>query len=271
MFLSILIPFFFLIVGCEKQTINEPDPLTDPPPTPPVIKLIYTTNEYDAVYYPNEGTFIPYPYHVKQSLYFPEGRQFAWSTTVRNSNDTLFFAEGVSDSASGLDKGCIALVSSIDSSQQANNDHYIGSYYKFALFNDSAVGNLQFTIPADQFASVDSIPVQQNSMLVFKGGLNSFYKGMAKAEIKVAQDKNFVQLGDSLSYANPLCSARGTIDSAEVMIMVTRFSDNGFHPGPKITKTMDANYTLTFYFSNGARFVLINGKFTNLFFQKGVM
>ena len=78
----------------------------------------------------------------------------------------------------GQSKSCVALVSGIDSSQQKNYDYYIGSYYKFSLFNDTTVGNLQFMIPTDSFPSIDSIPV--GHMLNFYGGLNSYYRGMAR-------------------------------------------------------------------------------------------
>ena len=176
---------------------------------------------------------------------------------------------GHSNTPFGQSKSCVALISNIDSSQQKNYDYYIGSYYKFSLFNDTTVGNLQFMIPTDSFPSVDSIPV--GHFLNFYGGLHSYYTGMAKAEVKITPDKDFVQTGDSLSYANPLVPAQGIIDSVELHILVTRFSDNGIHPNAQIIKTMDANYWLRIYFHDGSFLTIINAKLTNLFFQKAPM
>jgi hypothetical protein len=225
----------------------------------------YGLNNYDATYYPNLGA--PYAYHVSNLLYQFNGQNFDWETYIYARTDTFYRAKGKTDT---LSKGCIALVSNIDSSQQSKYNYYIGSYYKFSLFNDTAVGNLQFMVPTDQFPSVDSIPVGV-AFMNFSGGLNSFYRGMTKCEVKVAPDKDFVQFGDSVSYANPLIPAQGNIDSAEIHLLIRRFSDNGFHPNSGITKTMDGHVYLNFYFHDGSRFTLINCEFTNIPFQKASM
>ena len=238
----------------------------------------FGTSEYDAVYYPYLGT--PYAYHVKDILYFFDGQNYYWNTLIYASHDTLYRAEGKMDPSLGVNTGCVALISNIDPSQQVNYNYYIGSYYKFSLFNDTTVGNIQFMIPTDNFPSVDSIPVTGvpgagglpgGYFLNFHGGLNSFYTGMAKAEVKVSPHKDFVKLGDSFSYANPLIPAQGAIDSAEVSLFIRRFSDNGIHPTSRIAKTMDGHLDLSFYFHDGSRFVLYNGEFTNVFFQKAPM
>ena len=258
----------FIILGCKK---NVDKPATTPiPPIPPVVPPAWSVVEYDATYKPNSGTFYPYSYHVKDTLYWSEGQYRGWNTLIFNATDILYYAEGQVDSSFGQNKGCVALVSPIDPSQQANYNYYIGSYYKFSLFNDTTVGNLQFMVPADGFPSIDSIPVGV-AFLNFTGGLNSYYTGMAKSEAKVTPDKDFVQFGDSLSYANPLIPARGAIDSSEVHLLIRRFSDNGFHPNSRITRTMDGHFFLKFYFHDGSFLTINNGEFTNLFFQKAPM
>jgi len=234
----------------------------------------YGTINYDAVYYPFLGA--PYAYHVNDVLYYLDGQNYVWSTLIYANHDTLYRAQGHVDSF-GVNEGCVALVSSIDPSQQPAYNYYIGSYYKFSFFNDTTVGNLQFMVPTDKFPSVDSIPVTGvpgagglpgGYYLIFSGGLNSFYTGMAKSELKVSPNQDFVQFGDNFSYANPLIPAQGNIDSAEVSLYIRRFSDNGIHPSSRITKTMDGHLDLNFYFHDGARFSLINCEFVNTPFQK---
>jgi hypothetical protein len=125
-------------------------------------------------------------------------------------------------------------------------------------------------VPGNAFPSIDSIRL--DSLYYFAAGLNSFYPGIAKSEVKVLPDfSDFVRSGDNFSYANPQIAASGTIDSGNVQIYVTRFSDNGIHPDTGITRTMGANYSLNFYFHDGSYFSLINGKFTNLFFGRTSM
>ena len=252
----------FIILGCKKSTDNRR--------TTPAIQPFFVLNEYDATYTSNSGIFYTYSYHVKDTLYYSNGHSNRWSTLIYNATDTLYYAHGQTDSSFGQNKGCVALVSSIPPSQQINYNYYIGSYYKFSLFNDTTVGNIQFMVPTDGFPSVDSIPVGV-AFLNFHGGLNSFYTSMAKSEVKVTSNKDFVKLGDSFSYANPLIPAQGTIDSADVHLLIRRFSDNDIHPNSKITRTMDGHYILKFYFHDGSYFDLYNAEFTNLFFQKAPM
>lgn len=234
----------------------------------------YGTINYDAVYYPFLGT--PFAYHVNNTMYYFDRQHYTWNTLVYANHDTLYRAYGQVDSF-GVNKGCVALVSNIDPSQQPSYPNYIGSYYKFAFFNDTAVGNLQFMVPTDHFPSVDSIPVTGvpgagglpgGYFLVFHGGINSFYNGIVKAEVKITPAINFVKFGDNFSYANPLIPAMGNIDSADVALYIKRFSDNGIHPNSKITKTIDGSLTLSFYFHDGGRFSLINCEFYNIPFQK---
>jgi hypothetical protein len=241
------------------------------------VGVVHGTINYDAVYYPYLGT--PYAYHVNDIIYDFDGQNYFWNTLIYANHDTLYRAEGQVDSF-GINKGCIALVSNIDPSQQPLYSYYIGSYYKFSFFNDTTVGNLQFIVPTDNFPSIDSIPVTgvpgagglpAGYALIFHGGINSFYTGMAKAEVKVSSDSDFVKFGDSFSYANPFIPAQGNIDSADVTLFIKRFSDNGIHPNPKITKTIDGSLTLSFYFHDGARFTLINCEFYNIPFQKTPM
>ena len=229
---------------------------------------------YDAVYYPFLGT--PYAYHVNDILYDSDGQNYFWNTLIYANHDTLYRAEGQVDSF-GVNKGCVALVSNINPSQQPSYTYYIGSYYKFSFFNDTTVGNLQFMVPTDNFPSIDSIPVSgvpgagglpAGYALVFHGGISSFYAGIVKAEVKVSSESDFVKFGDSFSYANPLIPAQGKIDSADVTLFIKRFSDNGIHPNSKITKTIDGSLALSFYFDDGARFVLYNCEFYNIPFQK---
>ena len=94
---------------------------------------------------------------------------------------------------------------------------------------------------------------------------------MAKAEVKSTPFLDFVRLGDSTSYANPIISATGTIDSSEVHLLIRRFSDNGIHPNPKITKTMDGHFFMKLYFHDGPFITIYNGEFKNIFFQKSPM
>ena len=234
-------------------------------PPQPVPVLVFM--EYDATYTSNSGTFYNYSYHVKDTLLYSEGKNYRWSTLIYNASDTFYYKYGESDSLPGQNKGCVALVSSIDPSQQPMYNYYIGSYYRFSLFNDTTVGNIQFMIPTDGFPSVDSIPVGV-AFLNFSGGINSFYQGMTKSEAKITPDKDFVKLGDNFSYANPLIPATGAIDSTEVHLLIRRFSDNGVHPISGITKTMDGHYSLRYYFHDGSFLNIINGEFTNLFFKK---
>ena len=235
------------------------------------------TINYDAVYYPFLGT--PLAYHVNDIMYIFDGQNYFWNTLVYANRDTLYHAEGQVDSF-GVNKGCVALVSNIDPSQQPAYPYYIGSYYKFSFFNDTTVGNLQFMVPTDNFPSIDSIPVTGvpgagglpgGYFLIFHGGLNSYYTGIVNAEVKVYPDSDFVRFGDNFSYANPLIPAQGKIDSADVALFIKRFSDNGIHPNSKITKTIDGSLTLNFYFHDGARFSLINCEFYNIPFQKTPM
>jgi hypothetical protein len=239
----------------------------------------YGTINYDAVYYPWRGTPYAYAYHVNDVMYYLDGQNYAWSTLIYANHDTLYRANGQVDSF-GVNKGCVALVSNIDPSQQPSYPYYIGSYYKFSFFNDTAVGNLQFMVPTDNFPSIDSIPVTGipgagglpgGYDLLFSGGLNSFYTGIVKAEVKISPDKDFVKFGDNFSYANPLIPAQGNIDSANMTLFIKRFSDNGIHPNSKITKTIDGHLTLTFYFQDSSRFSLINCDFYNIPFQKAPM
>jgi len=232
---------------------------------------------YDAVYYPFLGT--PLAYHVNDIMYIFDGQNYFWNTLVYANRDTLYHAEGQVDSF-GVNKGCVALVSNIDPSQQPAYPYYIGSYYKFSFFNDTTVGNLQFMVPTDNFPSIDSIPVTGvpgagglpgGYFLIFHGGLNSYYTGIVNAEVKVYPDSDFVRFGDNFSYANPLIPAQGKIDSADVALFIKRFSDNGIHPNSKITKTIDGSLTLSFYFHDGSRFSLINCEFYNIPFQKAPM
>lgn len=237
--------------------------------------VTYGTVNYDAVYTPFLG--IPYAYHVSDLLYLFDGLNYYWDTYIYANHDTLYRAEGQINASFAMNKGCIALVSHIDPSQQPLYNYYVGSYYKFSFFNDTTVGNLQFMVPTDNFPSVDSIPVTgvpgagglpAGYALVFKGGLNSFYTDMAKAEVKISPDKDFVKFGDSYSYANSLIPAQGNIDSAEVTLFIKRFSDNGIHFDPQITKTIDGHLVLNFYFHDGSRFSLINCDFYNIPFHK---
>ena len=85
--------------------------------------------------------------------------------------------------------------------------------------------------------------------------------------MKITSDKDFVQTGDSVSYANPLVAARGGIDSVEVHIIINRFSDNGIHPNIDVIEP-GCQLPPQFYFHDGTRFGIINAKITNLFFQK---
>lgn len=229
---------------------------------------------YDAVYYPYNGTH--FAYHVNNIMYDYDGQNYYWNTYVYANRDTFYRAEGRVDSF-GVNKGCVALVSPIDPSQQPLYSNYIGSYYKFAFFNDTAVGNLQFMVPTDHFPSVDSIPVTGvpgagglpgGYFLTFQGSVNSFYNGIVKAEVKISPTIDFVKTGDNFSYANPAIPATGNIDSANVGLFIKRFSDNGIHPNPRITKTIDGNMTLELFFHDGGRFSLINCEFYNIPFQK---
>jgi hypothetical protein len=235
----------------------------------------YGLINYDAAYAPFL-VYPPYTYHVSDWLYYYNGQNYEWETYNYARTDTFYRANGQMDSELG-GKGCIALVSSIDPSQQSSYDYYIGSYYKFSFFNDTTAGNLQFMVPTDSFPSIDSIPVTgvagagglpDGYYLIFHGGLKSYYRGMAKAEVKVSPDKDFVQTGDNFSYANPNIPAQGMIDSADVQLYIRRFSDNGIHPNSKITKTMDGHLDVYFHFHDGSEFSLINCEFVNLPFQK---
>jgi hypothetical protein len=256
---------FILLTGCNKTTTSSPIP------TPPVvIQPALAWTEYDAAYTSNSGTFYYYSYHVKDTLYYSEGKNYRWITLIYNASDTFFRAHGQLDSLTGQNKGCVALISNMDPSQQGLYNYYIGSYYKFSLFNDTAVGNVQFMVPTDGFPSVDSIPVGV-AFLNFTGGLNSFYTGMAISETKITPEMDFVRLGDSTSYANNLIPAKGSIDSVEVHLLIRRFSDNGIHPNLKITRTMDGHFILKFYYHDGSFLNIINGEFKNLFFQKSSM
>jgi hypothetical protein len=239
----------------------------------------YGMINYDAAYAPLL-VYPPYTYHVSDLLYYFNGQNYDWETYNYARTDTFYRAKGQMDSSFGLNKGCVALVSNIDPSQQPAYNYYIGSYYKFSFFNDTTVGNLQFMVPTDSFPSVDSIPVTgvpgagglpAGYYLIFHGGLNSFYRGMTKSEVKVSPDKDFVQTGDNFSYANPLMPAQGNIDSVDVQLYIRRFSDNGIHPNSKITKTMDGHLILYFYFHDGSQFSLINCEFVNIPFQKAPM
>ncbi|HEX4849171.1 MAG TPA: hypothetical protein VFV08_00125, partial [Puia sp.] len=268
-----LLPFIvvlvLMIVGCSKT--NKPVSSNNPPPPPPPpvkteVDSAILTNDYDATFSNDTIPFNWFAYHCRQILYYFKGKPYEWEMYLYNAHDTFYQSYGVLDTAVAQKKGCFALISNIDPSQQANYNYYIGNYYKFSLFNDTAVGNVQFMIPSGGFPAIDSMKL--DSMYYCAGGLNSFYAGMTVAEVKILPDfRDFVKSGDNFSYANSQIPAIGSIDSANGYVYATRFSDNGIHPSPGITKTMDANYALTLYFHNG-HFTLINGKFTNLFFQK---
>jgi len=257
------------IVACYRT--NQTNPPNNPPGNPQEtgIDSAIVMNDYDAVYHHDTIPFYGFAYHVKQILYYRKGRKYFGEIYLYNASDTFHESYGDLDTEVAQKNGCFALVSNIDSSQQGNYNYFIGSYYKFSLFSDTAVGNVQFMFPVNGFISLDSIHL--DSMYYFRGGINGFYTGMANSEVKVLPDfSDFVRIGDNFSYANSQIPAIGLIDSAEASLYVTRFSDNGIHPNSNITKTIDANYSLNFYFHNG-RFSLINGKFTNLFFQKKPM
>jgi hypothetical protein len=268
-----LILFLISILGCGKNNNstapNNPPPPSPPPAPPPAktsVDSAFVMNDYDAVYTHNGLPVFTFAYHVRNILFYRKG-VYKWETYLYNARDTFYDVYAEPDSTVAQKKGCFALVSSIDPSQQGNYNYYIGSYYKFSLFSDTAVGNLQFMLPAKAFPSIDSIRL--DSLYYFAAGLNSFYAGILNSEVKVLPDfSDFVRSGDNFSYSNSQIAAQGMIDSAEVTLYVTRFSDNGIHPSISITKTMDANYSLKFYFHDGSYFDLINGKFSNLFFRK---
>ncbi|HCL83747.1 MAG TPA: hypothetical protein DIC22_07225, partial [Chitinophagaceae bacterium] len=184
----LLILIFFMVSGCSRNVVSS----TSPPVVPPVVQPYPVTNEYDAAYYGNNGSiYYTYAYHIKDTLYDGSGGGYHWSSLSRNATDTFYNLAGQSDAPFGQNKSCVALISNIDTSQQKNYSYYIGSYYKFSLFNDTTVGNLQFMIPTDSFPSVDSIPV--GHFLNFYGGLQSFYTRMARAEVKITSGQDFVQ------------------------------------------------------------------------------
>lgn len=236
--------FAFLFSGCAK-TAGTIIPPVDPPVEPPVGKTAYLTNEYDALYRPLTGP--NYAYHIR---------------------DTLYYYDGKKDSSFGRNLGAVALVTTQDTSLQHQFDYFIGSYLKLSFFRDTVVGNLQFMVPMDGFPAVDSIP-EWTSTHTFRGGINGYYRSMAKSEIKISSTLNIVQFGDGFSYADPAVPAIGLIDSAEVIFRVKRFSDNGIHPNASITKTIDGSYTLNFFMHDGTSFSIINAEFYNLFFQVG--
>ena len=170
--------FLFIIMvavlSCEKTPV-QPD--QQPDPIPPVVDTTKTfwwsIVEYDATLNSHDGLiFYTYTYHVKDTLYCSYGDSH-WNTMNYNSRDTFYNKHGNVDPSTLSNKGCIALVSPIDPSQQPNYNYYIGNYYKFAFFNDTTVGNLQFMVPADNFPSIDSIPVGVE-FLNFKGGIIHF-------------------------------------------------------------------------------------------------
>lgn len=232
------------MAGCAKSAGNIAPP--DDPPTDTIpVKKAYLTNEYDALYRPLSGP--NYAYHIK---------------------DTLYYYEGKKDSSFGMKLGAIALVTKQDTSQQSQFDYFIGSYLKLSFFRDTVVGNVQFMVPMDGFPAVDSIP-EWTSTHTFRGGLNGYYRSMAKSEIKINSNLDFVQYGDGFSYADPAVPAIGLIDSAEVIFRVKRFSDNGIHPNAAIKKTIDGSYTLNLFMHDGTSFSIINAEFYNLFFQVG--
>ena len=260
-----------LLLSCKKSNNpNTPTAPNNPPPHQTNVESAYLFNDYDATYTHNSPPFYTFSYHVRQKVFYQKDSSYQWKTWLYNASDTFYSAYEVADSSVANRKGCFALISSIDTSQQPNYPYYIGSYYKFSLFADTAVGNLQFMIPASTFPSIDSVKL--NTMYYFSGGVNSFYSGMTNAEVKLLPDfSDFVRAGDNFSYANPQLPAQGVIDSAEAYIYPTRFSNNYLQPDTGVTKTMDANYGVKLYFSDGSYFTLINGKFTNLFFRKKSM
>ncbi len=261
-----------ILFGCNKNVkLKAPsDSTAIPLPHQTNIESAYLFNDYDATYTHNALPFYTFSYHVRQKVFYQKDSSYQWKTWLYNASDTFYSLYELADISIGNKKGCFALISSIDTSQQANYPYYIGSYYKFSLFADTSVGNLQFMIPASSFPSIDSLAL--NKMYYFAGGVNSFYSGMTNAEVKILPDySDFVRTGDNHSYANPQLSAQGTIDSVEAWIYPTRFSNNYLNPDSTVTKTMDANYGVKIYFHDGSYFTQINGKFINLFFRKESM
>jgi hypothetical protein len=200
-----------------------------------------------------------------------------YSPTGTSSNfsflDTMYSYGGSPIQTSpGLDE-CVLTISPIPSADQPAYSYYIGSYYTFYLGSNATYGAgtlpanykwgyLSFSIPANSFASLDSLPVGQT--LTFSGGTRSLYVVASAVTAYLSSSLYLAPLGDS-SYGISGPDIYGNIDSATVQIQFTRNSNNQIaFTDETITNTVDGIFSLTALGSDGSQLTVTNGTFKNL-------
>lgn len=158
---------------------------------------------------------------------------------------------------------CWLLVSQKDTTQQHSYPYFIGSYDNF-IFGGTYNGTmkfLSFSVPTDGFPSIYMVPLNYN--LNVSGGINGYYGGTGAPSLGLTNDSlKFLPEGDT----GP--NAQGIIDSAEINLTITRFSNNGIQPSSTYQQeSMDGIFSLSIYCDDGSSFVISNGKFTNLLYK----
>ena len=211
----------------------------------------YSTVSYNAIYNPASGNSSSFSF-----------------------NDSFYTYRGPNSIASGLN-GCL-LVPGYPPSQQPNYSYYIGSRYDFSLGNSTtygigttipynAYGYLGFSIPTDSFINDDSIPINKN--LFFKGGSHSLYTICGAGWNHLTKYIYLMPLGDSQGGAETI-PFTGNIDSGEIHLIISRFSDNGIRPNSKIKGTMDGTFSINFYGTDGSSVNITDGFFKNVLVQQ---
>gem|GEM_PF-6025671 len=200
-----------------------------------------------------------------------------YSPTGTSSNfsfvDTMYSFGGSPIQTSPDADECLLTISPIPSADQPDYSYYIGSYYTFYLGSNATYGAgtlppnykwgyLSFSIPADSFVSLDSLPVGE--ALTFSGGTRSLYVVTSAVTAYLSNSLYLAPLGDS-SYGISGPDIYGNIDSANVQIQITRNSNNHIpFTDETITNTVDGIFSLTACGSDRSRVAVTNGSFKNL-------
>ena len=168
---------------------------------------------------------------------------------------------------------CLLTTSPIPSSDQPAYWYYIGSYYTFYLGSNATYGAgtlpanykwgyLSFSIPANSFPNLDSIPIGE--AMTFSGGTHSLYVVTSAVTAYLSNSLYLAPLGDS-SYGVSGPDIYGNIDSASIQIEITRNSNNQItFADETVTHTIDGIFSMTAFGSDGSQLVISNGIIKNL-------
>jgi hypothetical protein len=217
-----------------------------------VTAIQYSTVSYNAVYNPPTGNASYYSF-----------------------NDSFYKYTGLQDQSVSGYNGCL-LTNSPYSNDQQNFPYYVGSYYYFALGNDTtyglgtaipynAFGYINFSIPTDLFSSLYNFPI--NKPLSFTGDSNSYYTICGAGTVNLSENIYLMPLGDSIGGTDSR-HFKGYIDSGSINLIISRFSNNGIIPNNKINGTMDGNFSINYYGADGSSVNITNGVFKNVLVQQ---